>query len=288
MPAGDPRWQGVEGGFRAYLSNYSNVTLNVVRPVDESLNALIEAARNATSSRPHAVCVWIGNPDGAASALETLSRGGATVVTMGSMPEFDGVFGHVQCSPVEAAELLGRKLDEFEGPQRSYVLLHNHGRNAQGTEVFQRFQLYASRHARLRMLKEETGRANTAEAGEAVRAMVKLFPNVGVVVTLDPRIIWEDPRGALLGPENRVATIGAPPELWPLIAAGKAGAAGCIDGEIGAAAANFAVRSLADHRKTERVVVIQPEWVTDATLADFSRRYTEASNPKESASQPAK
>lgn len=276
LTASDPRWPAVEAGGRNYLKNYPNVTLTVLHPFDDSTDSLIETCRNAAGSRPHAACIWVANSDGAEPAIELVSQAGAAAITVGSFPDSRLIFGHVQCSQVDAAELLGKKLDDWAGQQRSYVLLHNNGRTRLGTEAFQRFQREASRHARLLLLKDATGRSSIDESSDALRGMLDTFPNVAVAVTLDPRLWWTDPRCEKLGADTRLATIGAAPSIWPAIESGKAAAAAWIDADAGRAAMEFAVQSLADRRKTERITVIEPEWVEKVTLADFSARYESA------------
>lgn len=287
LTASDPRWPAVEAGARNYLKNYPNVTLTVLHPFDDSTDSLIETCRNAAESRPHAACIWVSNSDGAQPAIEAISLSGATAVTVGSFPDSRLIFGHVQCSLVDAAELLGKKLDEWAGQQRSYVLLHNNGRTHLGTEAFQRFQREASRHARLILLKDATGRSSIDESSDTLRGMLDTFPNVAIAVTLDPRLWWSDPRCEKLGADTRLATIGAAPTIWTTIESGKAAAAAWIDADAGRAAMEFAVQSLADRRKTERITVIEPQWVTKDTLADFSARYKAACSGVV-ASQPAR
>ncbi len=285
LTAADPRWPAVESEARNYLKSYPNVTLTVLHPFDDSTESLIETCRNAAESRPHAACIWVSNSDGAEPAIEALSLAGAATVTVGSIPDSRLIFGHVQCSPVDAAELLGKKLGDWAGEQRSYVLLHNNGRTRMGTEAFQRFQREASRHARLILLKDACGRNSIDESSDALRGMLDTFPNVAIAATLDPRIWWNDPRCEKLGADTRLATIAAPPAIWPAIRAGKAAAAGWIDADAGRAAMEFAIQSLADRKKTERITVIEPQWVTKDTLADYSARY-EAACSGNAASRP--
>lgn len=286
LPASDTRWDAVELGARNYLKSYSAITLTVLHPYDDSNDALIETCRSAASSRPHAICLWVANPDGAEAAVEAVAQASAAAITVGALPDSRLIFGHVQCSPVDAAELLGKELDEWAGAQRSYVVLHHKGRTRIATETFSRFQREASRHARLILLKDTTARADPAESDMAFRDLLQLFPNVGVAVTLDPRVWWNDPLCQELGSETRMATLGAPPALWPAIAGGKVAAAAWIDADAGRAAMEFAVQSLADHRKTNRITVIEPEWVTKETLPGFSNRY-DAAKSGSVASRPA-
>lgn len=272
MPSPDPRWDSIEEGARGYLKNFPSVTLTVLHPADDSNAALLETCRSAMTSQPHAVCIWVNNSDAAPQAVEEVTKAGAAAITVGALPDSPLIFGHVQCSAVEAAELVGKKLDEWAGAQSSYVLLHNNGRTDGGTAIYQRFQREIIRHNRLKMLQDAAPRNEVAESVEALREMLRTFPNVGVAVTLDPRIWWTD-RGEILGPETRMATIGAPPQVWPLISKGKGAAAGWIDRAAGKAAMEFAVQSLADHRRTNRISMIQPEWVTKENIDDFSKRY---------------
>ena len=81
----------------------------------------------------------------------------------------------------------------------------------------------------------------------------------------------------LLNQENRFATLGAFPELWPHLRSGRALAlAGPLDGEIGFAALELVSAALTGSREFGTERFIMPELVTPETLADFARRYAAA------------
>jgi len=277
LPDGDPRWDAVDAGARGLIKNYEGVRFTVLRPLDDSAGAIESACRNAVKEGAHAVCVWLPRPDESDGAIQVIVQHGAAAITIGPHVRSEAMFAHVQCSP----------LDDVAGESRSYALLHDSGRSPFDTDVYRRFEHGASGAFGLQKLTEAyAGGGNRAQAEESLTEMLSRFPNVGLVVTLDPRIWFADPEARRLNPSNRYATLGAPPVLWPALRSGRAAAlVGWIEADIGRAAADFAIRSLGDNRRTGRLLAILPELVTRETLDDFARRYEAAAgrNPTTSA-----
>jgi ABC-type sugar transport system substrate-binding protein len=287
LPAGDPRWDAVDAAARNLIRNYESVRYTVLHPADESADAIENTCRNAVQLGPQVVCVWIHRPDQAERAIQTIVAGGAAVITIGPQLSSEAMYAHVQCSPIDAAQILGANLSAIAGESRSYSLLHDSGRSPFDTDVYRRFEAGATSAFGLRKLTESYSGGNRDRAAEALAEMIDRFPNVGLIVSLDPQIWFADPAGKRLNPSNRYVTLAAPPMLWPAVRSGRAAAlVGWIDGDIGRAAADFAIRSLGDQRRTGRQVAIAPELVTRETLDDFSRRYGAAAGRASASSTP--
>lgn len=289
LPDGDPRWDAVDAGARGLIKNYEGVRLSVLRPLDDSAGAIEGACRNAVQQGAHAVCVWLPRPDDSEGAIQAIVQHGAAAITIGPHVRSEAMFAHVQCSPLDAAEVLGAKLSSVAGESRSYVLLHDSGRSPFDTDVYRRFESGAAGAFGLQKLTEAyAGGGDRAQADEALSEMLGKFPNVGLVVTLDPRIWFSDPEARRLKPSNRYVTLGAPPLLWPALRSGRAAAlVGWIEADIGRAAVDFAIRSLGDNRRTGRLLVIPPELITPETLDDFAARYEIAAGREPPTSAPA-
>lgn len=274
LPDGDPRWDAVEAGARRMIKNYENIRFTVLRPLDDSHTAMESACRNAVHLGAHAVIIWIQRPDQSENAIQIIAASGAAAITIGPHLKSESIYAHVQCSPLDAAELLGRQLSAVAGESLSYSLLHENGRSPFDTDVYRRFDAGAGGAFGLRKLTEAYSGGSRAQSEETLAEMLAKFPNVGLVVSLDPQIWFHDPGARRLNPSNRFVTTSAPPILWPALRSGRAAAlVGWIEGDIGRAAVDFAVRSLGEQRRTGRLLEIPPELVTRETLDDFVRRY---------------
>src|SRR5262245_13313052 len=250
LPDGDPRWDAVDAGARGLIKNYESVQFTVLRPLDNSTAALETACRNAVNLRAHAVCIWVQHPDSCENALQSIVHGGAAAITIGPLLHSELPYAHVQCSPLDAAEILGERLSDIAGESLSYSLLHENGRSSFDTDVYRRFDAGASGAFGLRKLTETYSGGTLQHAQEALAETLNKFPNVGLIVSLDPQIWFADPGAKRLNASNRFVTLAAPPVLWPALRSGRAAAlVGWLDGEIGRAAADFAIRSLGDQRR---------------------------------------
>ncbi|MBI5865204.1 MAG: sugar ABC transporter substrate-binding protein [Planctomycetes bacterium] len=277
--AGDPRWPAVEGAFRAYVGRYPTAQMTILQPTASTPAAMQSACENAVAAAPHAICIWVDDPESARAGLSAIARTrcNAALIAVGNAIESEALFARVSADSLDAAELLGHDLATIAGESKSYVLLHANGRDERGTGVYRRFDTSAAGHRFLSRLTEEFGSGDVEAESDAVQSMIRTFPNVGLVVTLNPHVWYRDPRASVLRPANRFVTLSAAPLLWPALREGKAaGLVGWIDGDIGTAAAQMAVRSLAEHRKTDRTMVMRPELVTADRLPDFIRRYEAA------------
>ncbi len=239
----------------------------------------------ALELRPGVVCLCVDEPQRCQPAVERIARERVLVVTVGQELDDPRIAAHVGVDLPAAAELLGDNLERVAAGRQSYLLVHEAGRGTLATRCYQRFMEKARRQFAVQLLAEGSAADADGRGDRVLTDLLKRYPRVGLVVTLDanlwlrPPAGWErDLRG--LSPDFRFATLSTAPVLWSRLGRpggdGQAVAlVGPLDGDIGYAAVEAATDALLRHRQGAPRI-IPSELVTPETLADFARRYAEA------------
>lgn len=285
-PSHHPQSAGVLGGAARYFRDAAAVRGTCVAPPDDRPETLVQTVRELLDQRPAAVCLWVSEAAAAQEVLDLLAARQVVIITMGAPLDDPRVSGHVGVALAAAAEMLGAALPAIARGGRTYLLLHERGRDDLATATYLRFITTARRHYEMRLLEERSAAESPGGGPELIEALLDRFPRAGLVVTLNPdvwlvaRAGWER-RLRELNRDFRFATLSAAPVLWARLgtaeAPGDAAAlVGPLDGEIGYAAVELAVGRLfsAPAGPVERSVAC--ELVTAESLADFARRYAEA------------
>lgn len=292
MSAFDPQWPAIRGGAERRAGMVSDLRFEYAVPRDGSPAELEKLVEEILARRPTAICLHVTDTAAARPVAERILKTDARLVTMGTPIPGISPFAHVGVNWPGGAELLGRRLDEIAAGRRSYLLLHENGRDETATHCYARF-FTAAQGQSLRLLEERNAAsfatpnaapASTAAEGpppsaqqQQILEMLRHFPNAGLVITLDSQP-WLSLRPRLtLDARNRLATLGAAPPLWLRLRSGEAAAlVGPLDGEIGRVAVELVLQSLTGETPRGTVRQIECELTTPATLDDFARRYAEA------------
>jgi len=272
-----PQWPAIAGGAQRYAQQLPYMRLEAVR-----LNGRTSAQSSATlsdvlSKKPFAVCLYVTDPVAARPIAEQILADGPILITMGVPIDDIKVFAHVNPSVANGAGLLGENLIKIAAGRRSYLLLHDNGKDALATRCYRRFMAAAGAQYTLTLLEQRSAADSETSPPQILAQMMKRFHRAGLVVTLSPEVWLTVPPEAVLKEQTRFATLGAFPELWPHLRSGRALAlVGSLDGEIGYAAAELVSAAFTKSREfgTQRFVL--PELVTPKTLDDFARRYAAA------------
>jgi ABC-type sugar transport system substrate-binding protein len=276
---GDPGWPAIDGGARRYAAQIGRIKLESVLPEDQSAECLRRAVRKVADSKPHVVCIMVQDRPEFEEALRTLVQAGAIIITIGEMIGGPESYASVIVDWAVAAAALGEALPGIAAGRRSYVLLHDTATPA-GKRISDRFRQTAESLTGLTMLESRTTGADGERPGDVVRGMLDRFRHTGVVVSLDPAVWLAPDSSTLLRAENRFATLGAAPPLWPALREGRAVAlVGPIDGDVGYAAMELGMRALIERKRLGVVRIIPTEIVTPDTLDDFVKRYEAAAKP---------
>lgn len=276
----DPRWPAIEGGAQRYAARLPKLKLNFVVPLDATLPSVSAAVQEVIASKPHAVCICVEDGPEAVQHVRELSSAGMFVIAVGPSLDSQDANAQVIVDWPDAAGLLGEGLPRIAEGRKSYLLLHENGRRRTATRCYERFKQMTMGHFSLTMLEERNAADFAGPPGEPVRRMLDDFHNAGLVVTLDPAPWLDGSPESLLSEANRFATLGASPPLWPSLRNGRAAAlVGPIDGDVGYAAMELAMKALIERKRLGVVRLIPMEVVTPATLDDFARRYTAAAKP---------
>ncbi|TWT45194.1 hypothetical protein RAS1_16160 [Phycisphaerae bacterium RAS1] len=273
----DPRWPALRGGVRRALREAPYLKgefVNVQSPDHADLESLVQLGLD---HQARALCIYSDDATADRAAIARAAGGGKTVILMGGALEAEGATGLVRVDLIGGAGLLSDKLGGVAGGRLSYALLHASGTSELGTRCFQSFGRNPLDRPSLRLLEERAISGDAAAWQDAVQQTVRRFPNVGLVVTLDPRPWLHEAPRLRLPAANCFVTLGAAPNLWPRLRSGEAAAlVGALDGEVGYAAGRMAIAALigAELESTERIIPC--ELVTAANLDDFARRYSEA------------
>jgi hypothetical protein len=275
------------GGARSFAAPYPHIQLLTAAPADDQPQTLLQLCQDLMNQNPAAVCLYVERPDVARAAAELITRGGALLVTMGrSIPGILS-YGHVEVALPEAAEILGRSLPSILPPaqtpsgatrtQRSYILLHEDGRDSTASDCYARFLAAAPGPPEFTRLTERNAANTSTPPQKLIEQMLAEFRSAELVVTLTPQP-WLDPEQRFRLPRpGRFVTLSAVPRLWPRLLLGEAAAlVGPLDGEIGYAAAELAVQGLMLVPDAPRRRSVRCELVTADRLEDFARRYAAA------------
>lgn len=274
---GDPAWPAIVGGARRFANKIDGVILDVLVPADASGSSLERSALEALERKPHCICLSTPNRPETSTLIRRLVGEGVFVVSIGDSLDAQDAHAHVLVDWPKAGELLGTELARVAGGKKSYVLIHDDGASETGTRIYNRFRAEAVEQSGMKLLMQSGPASNHGSAADQVRAALQTFPNAGLVITLSPRAWRESKPEALLGASNLMATIGATPELWDSVRDGRATAiVGCIEGDVGYAAVDLAMRALIEGKRLGIVREIEMELVTRDSIEEFVTRYRRA------------
>lgn len=273
----EPQWRAIVAGARRH-ADALGLRLTAIESLG-STDAEIDAAlEKLKQQEPSAVCLLTVNPRVARPLAQRVSEQvGAAIVTVGAAIDLPSAYGHVEVNWPGGGDLLGSHLPRMVGDGQSYVLLHDDGLNPHLSTTHARFFVESRLFFNVTKLEERTS-AFEAQAGIAsLRAMLEKYRNASLVITLMPNVWLAAAPDTLLPPQTNLATLGAMPELWPLLESGRAAAlVGPLDGEIGLTALHLAIDAVTGSRRTGAVRLVDCELVTKDSLPDFAARYAEA------------
>lgn len=296
-PEGHPQRPGILGGAARYLRGMSAVRLEYLTPRDATSGQLRQTVQRVLEQHPAAICIYVTDPRKVRTSIDLAAAENVLVVTMGTPGDDPRVYGHVGVAIPDAAALLATNLKQIAGEGRTYLLVHDSGHNDLATRTYRRFITTAHREHDpqvLRLLRqlpdpdEQRASRDRRSQTDMVAALLELFPNASLLVTLNPdvwliaRAGWER-KLRELNPGFRFVTLAAVPALWhylgtPADPGSAAALVGPLDGDIGYAAIEMAVQGLFGRREASRRRLIECEIVTTENLPDFARRYSEAAN----------
>jgi ABC-type sugar transport system substrate-binding protein len=272
------RWPAVTGGARKKMGDVPYFKLVTLATERDTIAHLDEAIDKALAAKPVAICFFITDPQRAERALDRLRKNAIPLVTLGRAPDELPGAAHVGPNPTEAAEQLGAALAVAAPDRASFVLVHAGERDVISTRSYERFRA-ATRAQRALTLLDERQVTDSAGMGPAIEELVRTFPHVGLVVTLDARV-WESsqPRFSL-GDRHLFATLSAAPVLWPRVRSGEAAVlVGPLDGVMAAEAIELAIEAATTRLRQGTMRHIPCEVVTADTLDDFAERYAESAD----------
>lgn len=310
LPESDPIGAVMRGGALRYERDVPSVRVEIAAPADAGLDARLHTLDQVLDRHVDAACLYLTIADGHVNGpyvrdrLARLRNRGTPIIAFGAQLASDRIAGHVGINLPDAAMLAGRELKSLAFPQRTLVLIHNDGRGSVERDAAQRLRSEAAEHADLVLLQELDGDDPAKPPRTAITDLVKLFPAVGLVVTLDPTP-WLDPPlewERELREHNRTVrfvTLASDPRLWrrlgtPAELGLAAGLIGPLDGELAYQAVQMAVELVSGERHGGAHRWVDVEVVTPANLPDFARRYSAAANgldlsgylPRGAATQP--
>lgn len=275
-PAGNPQWPAIQGGAALAADRVPHVRLAFFNPPTDDPEALRQTAEQALAQQPKAVCIYVTSPESASLAVQDLLKRGVVVVTMGTPAAEASVYAHVDASLTAAAEELAEKLDIYAAPGRSYVLVHEAGRNTAATQCYDRFMLGGEKQYTMTLLEMQNAAESPLDARELIRQMLQRFQNASVVVTFNAEPWLRAPPPFTLESNTRFITMSAAPPLWSWLRSGHAALLiGPIDGEIGELAVEFALQGITEPGRGG-VRVVRSQFVTRENLEEFAERYAAA------------
>ncbi len=280
----DPRWPAIRAGLTRSLGAYDGLRIewrSLQTPSPAKLTTMLHTLRRNQPSPDAVVIYWPARLE-APPLPETFSPDRQIVVVIGPQQAPPGVYGLVRVAWAAGAETLAARLHELPGKPQSLLLLHGAACGPWGQRLRDRFLLALRKAGRVVVL-DQAETCGATPPRQTVAALTQRFPHAGVLVSLR-RELWDMP-GVLeaLRPQMRIATLGADPQLWPLLRSGRLTAlVGPVDGQIGQAAGELVISGLADGLPGPHVRTIECDLIEAATLRAFQRRYTHAA-----ASQPA-
>ena len=277
-PKGGLYWRAILGGAVKTLSTFPAIRLEPLVPADDTDNALRDTIDRALSLKPDVLCLYTTDTDRITDVAQRLFDAGVPLITVGPGPKIEKCATHVRIDLAGGANLLGKQLPAILGDRHSYVLVSCQGRSRIDTECYVRFKQGARQHSGIHLLDERCAAKSEDEMADQIRDMLAIFPHTALVVTLRPDVWFDHDPVMLLRDNTRLATLGASPQLWPLLRSGRAAAlCGPIDGQIGGAVADAAIVVITHSRPFSTVHTISCELVRPDSFDDFARRYAKAS-----------
>jgi hypothetical protein len=288
-PAG--RWPAIMAGAQHYAGGIG--TLDVVEVVGTDPNGHVTTAliEQAVAAGGEGLCLFVAARDMAhlqdlTAAIELAHGQNLPIVIMGQRVDHPLVYGQVCADWPQSAEQLADALPQIT-KRRSFVLLHHEGRDNLATRCYRRFTTEARTLGDMHQLKQVNVSDGAGPATQMARGLLELFPNTGLLVTLDDGL-WLRAEPAwfanlrAINPQLQYVALSSAPQLWRDL--GSPGAPGVcaalvgpLDGQLGYEAVRIAWRPLIAERQPDGVLrFIDCELITAGTLPDFARRYSEA------------
>jgi hypothetical protein len=285
------RWPAIVAGARHYAADIG--TLDVVEVIGGDPNAHVDPGliEEVVAAGGEALCLFVAARDIAhrqdlIAAVELAHEQNLPIVVMGHRVDHPLVYGQVCADWPQGAEQLADALPEITS-RRSFVLLHHDGRDELATRCYRRFKTEADTLADMHLLKQVNQAQQKAASTATARSLVALFPNAGLVVTLDDALWMHSERGwftklRAINPHVQYVALSSAPQLWRDL--GTPGAPGVcaalvgpVEGRLGYEAVRIAWRPLIAEREPDGVLrFIDCELITPETLPDFAHRYAKA------------
>jgi hypothetical protein len=285
---GHPQWPGIRGGVQRFLAGAPSLRTYCAAPPDERPESLRATVAKVLDQRPTIVCLYVTDRASARAAVDLVISRQLLLLTMGERYDHPRIAGHVALDFAGAAGLLGSNLSRIAAGRRSYLLLHDSGRNELATKCYERFAAAAQRCYDMSLLRAVSTAQSRPSAARPLEELLAQFPHAGLVVSLTPDVWLTDRPGwdrqiRTLNDGFRFATTSAAPVLWrrlgtPDVPGDAAALVGPLDGEIGYAALKMATQYLLSPERPTTDVMIECELVTPENLPDFAARYSAAAN----------
>ncbi len=272
-----PGWRDVALGIDEYFRNMQSFQLETLSPPARPKD-YPTAIQHALESKPDVVVLPIHDTETMRPFASLVAESGVTLITYGVTADTPGVYGHVQVDWLVGIEELAQRLPEIAAPKRSYVLIHENGKNEASTARYERFTTQAARQFAVTRLDESNLFETKLDPGTAVRRLLARFRNTGLVVSLASESWGRLPAETIDNLPCRFVTIAAPPEMWQWLENGKAAAlVGVNSAEIGRELGSLIVHASEGGTGSDPFRLIPAQVITLDNLADFRRRYADAS-----------
>jgi|GEM_PF-867316 len=285
----DPHWPAIRGGALRYAQAVPTVRVECVTPPRDTPQALRDELVRVLQRQPVAVCLHVtaqdvAEPTALRANLDRIARAATLLITVGVQFNDPRIFAHVGANLPESAELLADNLPRLLTPRRTCVVVHRASAGPSTANLYNRFRSAVRRQPGVVILQEAD--VGGGDQAAAIEELLTLYPHAALVVTLDPSV-WLEPRPdweyrlRRANPGFRFATLSAAPPLWgrlgtPAAPGSAAALVGPLDGELGYAAVELAVRAVSGSQSVSRECWIPCEVVTPTNLLDFARRYSAA------------
>ena len=272
-PADDRAALLYRAGAEHALATLSYLTFRNVSPADGAIGSLESAVSGALQDRPDALLVYADDLAILEAACALAKPSHTPIFAFGPELGDAPVAGAVIIDYTAGAELLAKSFPDLIGDKQSFVLAHRAAAGKWWAAVVDRFNTGMPRHAGARRLAERDAAATGESTEAAVMHLLNDYRSAGVVVTLDP-FAWSSPTRVLPAPQrHRLLTLGATPDLWPLLRAGEITAlVGPNHAVVGARVAKMASEWLLNPGSTLDFDKVGCEIITAADLPDFAAR----------------
>ncbi len=273
----EPLAAAIVGGAAKVIRDTPIAAYQTVQPDDPTAEALRRAVSRALDAQPAVLAVWFPCDGSADAAADVLQASTVLLVTAGALPATLTPRAHVSIEWVEGAEMLGRSLPRLAPGKRSYLLLHEDGRDAWRSQVYGRFAAEARLHFNLTLLE---ARAALRGDGRALLGeLVARYPHAGLLVSLTDSP-WGESGGRFETPGNSpLAVLSAAPAMWPRLRSGEAvGLVGPVAGDVGRQVGALMLGALVGDVPPGTVRHVPCELVTRESLDSFEMRYQIAGN----------